>query len=155
VRPFCRKLMERSPRQRMGIFSPDRPFIRQPSHGCFSAESRGAAECLPEPSQDALAAEQPDAELAPENHASSPSTRGAAFQRPISDRRLRFAAASRHERSSNGLAHAAQEIAALRRRNQRNTTPVGEPVEYPTRENLATPKPESHAAVAARVLGGE
>jgi CheY-like chemotaxis protein len=154
VRPFCRKLMERSPRQRMGIFSPDRPFIRQPSFGCFSAESRAATESLPEPLQDALVADQqPDTGLAPENRASLPSTRGAAFQRPISDRRLRFAAATRKGR--NGLAHAAQEIAALRWQNQRNTAPAGEPVERPNRESLATSKPESHAAVAARVLGGE
>lgn len=110
VRPFCEKLQTLSPRQKIGIYCPDHPFIMRAGKALLQSEAEPPRAFRGEVQQEA------GGEVAPENETS-------------------------------GLVEAARRIAALRRR-----VPIY--VKPPRREEQP-PKPESHASLAARVLGGE
>lgn len=158
VRPFCEKLMRTSPRQRVGMYCPDPPFIVPPRHARFSSSTAATAEpagFVSGPPPDALAAGA--GPIVADTHASSsPAPARIAAQQPIRDRRQRaLAAVARQKGGRNGLAQAAQEIAALRWRVPGSAAPVRQHMERPNPNSPAAPKPESHASLAARVLGGE
>ncbi len=112
VRPFCENLQARSPRQKIGIYCPDHPFILQGRAGLLRP--------IVEP------ARTPRSEIGE-------------------------SAVARQQHLTSGLVEAAQRIAALRRRAPIYVKPTPRPQAPPQDER----KPESHASVAARVLGGE
>lgn len=161
VRPFCEKLMRVLPRQKIGMYCATAPFILSPRSSSFRSPIAASREPLGSaPSQAALAAAAPPQSggpgVAPDQFAPSmPESRPAA-QQPISNRRQRaLAAVARPKNGRYGLAQAAQEIAALRWRNPRYAAPVSQPMARPNRDSYTAPEPESHATIAARVLGGE
>ena len=112
VRPFCENLQARSPQQKMGVYCPDRPFIRQAREALLFS----------------------------------------IIERPRASRSdMGESAVARRQRPISGLVEAAQRIAALRRRIPIYVKPLPRQEELRQEER----KPESHASVAARVLGGE
>ena len=111
VRPFCEYLQTRSPRQKIGIYCPEHPFILGARAGLLRSfdEPAGAA------------------------------------QRSVATE----AAVARAQPVTSGLVEAARRIAVLRRR-----LPIhAKPLRGEEQRRQEQPKHESHAAIAARVLG--
>lgn len=159
MRPFCEKLMRTLPRQKIGMYSPVAPFILPPRWDSRTSATAGSTvdpAAVGDPLQDALAAAAENAalepEIAPDRSASS--SRPIA-QQPIANLRKRTLVAAARKNGHYGLAEAAQEIAALRWRQPSDGRPVRQSMETPNPQRQAARRMESHASIAARVLGGE